>query len=302
MDRPEWYQRAIAAERQDAYVEVEGCRIHYASFNQGDETSQSEDKPGIVLLHGSNAHLEWWRFVAPFLTDDFNVVAMDLSGNGDSHWRERYSGELFAKEVMGVAEHAGLGRNPYIVGHSFGGYVTLETAYHFGDQLGGALFCDYTVAAPEQFEEWGNRAEENGPARPTRVYDDLDTALGRFRLMPEQPNQHPYVIDYVGRHSLRQVEGGWTWKFDPALFDYLSIGADQGEKLKHVQCRTAFLLGEHSEDYDHRNIAYTKELTGGKSPIYDIPGTYHHYMFDEPMAVVSAIKGILLSWSTQRVS
>ncbi|GIT39274.1 MAG: hypothetical protein Ct9H300mP8_04700 [Gammaproteobacteria bacterium] len=39
---------------------------------------------GYVLIHGSNAHLEWWRFVAPFLADQFRVVALDLSGNGDS--------------------------------------------------------------------------------------------------------------------------------------------------------------------------------------------------------------------------
>lgn len=294
MNRPEWFDRALAAERRDATVEVDGCPIHYATW--GDP-----GLPGLVLLHGSNAHLEWWRFVAPFLADQFHVAAMDLSGNGDSGWRERYSGELFAKEVMAVSQAAGHGPNPYVVGHSFGGYVTLETARHFGDQLGGVIFCDYTVTPPDIFTEWGNRAATNGPARPTRVYEDFETALGRFRLMPEQPSQHPEVIRYVGTHSLRQVEGGWTWKFDPALFDHLVIGADQDEKLKAITCRTAFVLGEHSEDYPPESVPYTRQVTAGRSPIFDLPGTYHHYMFDEPMAVVSAIKGLLLAWEAQDV-
>ncbi|MFT7546986.1 MAG: hypothetical protein ACI9VI_000816, partial [Candidatus Azotimanducaceae bacterium] len=45
MNKPEWYERAIAAKRTDAEVEVEGCKIHYATW--GDIS-----KPGIVLIHG----------------------------------------------------------------------------------------------------------------------------------------------------------------------------------------------------------------------------------------------------------
>ncbi len=67
-------------------------------------------KPGIAFVHGSNAHLEWWRFVAPFLADQFRVVALDLSGNGDSGWRDRYTGRNFADEVWAVCQAAELGR------------------------------------------------------------------------------------------------------------------------------------------------------------------------------------------------
>ncbi|SVD76775.1 uncharacterized protein METZ01_LOCUS429629, partial [marine metagenome] len=75
MNKPEWFDRAIFAKRVDAELEVEGCPIHYATW--GDI-----GKPGIVLIHGSNAHLEWWRFVAPFLAGQFRVAVIDLSGNG----------------------------------------------------------------------------------------------------------------------------------------------------------------------------------------------------------------------------
>jgi hypothetical protein len=27
-----------------------------------------------------------------------------------------------------------------------------------------------------------------------------------------------------------------------------------------------------------------------------VPGSYHHFMLDEPMATVTAIKGIILTW------
>jgi hypothetical protein len=38
------------------------------------------------------------------------------------------------------------------------------------------------------------------------------------------------------------------------------------------------------------------EITKGTLPIFIIPGTHHHFMFDEPMATVAAIKGIVLTW------
>lgn len=293
-DRPEWFNRALAAERQDGEVQVEGCPIHYATWGES-------GNPGIVLIHGSNAHLEWWRFVAPFLADQFRVVSIDLSGNGDSGWREVYTGELYAKEVKAVCEAASLGEKPFVVGHSFGGFVALETGYHFGHELGGIIFADFTVRSPEDYTEWGKRIEERGgePARPTRVYEDLNTALGRFRLMPEQPCQHPYVIDYIGRQSLRQVEGGWTWKFDPGMFDHLEMGRDQRDKFVDLRCRSALILGEHSGDDGAQSASYMKDISAGRLPAFMIPGAYHHFMFDEPVATVTGIKGILLDWVRQ---
>ena len=59
--------------------------------------------------------------IATFLADRFRVAALDLSGNGNSDWRERYSGELFAQEVWAVCEAVQLVPRPFVIGHSFGG-------------------------------------------------------------------------------------------------------------------------------------------------------------------------------------
>lgn len=293
-EKPAWFDRALSVPAEEADIEVDGCKIHYAAWGE-------KGKPGIVLVHGSNAHLEWWRFVAPFLADQFRVAALDLSGNGDSEWREKYAGDVFAREVIAVCEAAGLGANPIVCAHSFGGFVALETGHQYGDQLGGIIFADFTVSPPEQYVEWGLEYEKRGrePARPTRVYDDFDTALGRFRLVPAQPCQHPYIIDYLGRKSLRKVEGGWTWKFDPSLFDHLEMGMAQRDKFVGLACRSAIILGEHSEDGGAQSADYLNEISGGILPIFAIPETWHHFMFDEPMATVAAIKGIALSWRQQ---
>ena len=64
---PTWYQRALDVPSEACDVIVDGCTIHYVTWGE-------VGKPGIVLLHGSNAHLEWWRMVAPFLADHFRVA------------------------------------------------------------------------------------------------------------------------------------------------------------------------------------------------------------------------------------
>jgi pimeloyl-ACP methyl ester carboxylesterase len=288
---PFWYDRALATPSTPGDVDVDGVRIHY-------ETWGEVGRPGIALVHGSNAHLEWWRFVAPFLADQFRVVALDSSGNGDSGWRERYTGAQLAAEVRAVCDAAGLGERPFVVGHSFGGFVVLETAHRYGSELGGVIFMDFTVAPREQYVEWGMRAQREGVKanRKTRVYADRAAALARFRYLPEQPIRHACVRDYIAEKSLRAVEGGWTWKFDPALFDWLEMGVDQCEKFARLACRSAVILGEESADEGAFWADHMAAITAGRLPIMKIPGTHHHLMFDEPVAVAMATKAIVLDW------
>ena len=288
--RPAWFDRALTDRGEDGRALVDGIPIAYRAWGE-------RGRPGIALVHGSNAHLEWWRFVAPFLADQFRVVALDLSGNGDSGWRDRYTGRNFADEVWTVCQSAELGPRPFVVGHSFGGFVVLEAGHHYGERLGGIILADFTVSPPEDYTEWGGRAEREGKTRRvTRVYADVESALARFRLIPEQPCQHPYVVDYIARQSLRQVEGGWTWKFDPALFDHLEMGSDQCDKFVDLKCRSAVILGEHSDDSGAQSADYMARITAGILPIVTIPETFHHMMFDEPLATAMAIKAFALAW------
>ncbi len=293
-DLPFWFERALATPSESGNVDVAGANIVY-------ETWGEVGRPGIVLIHGSNAHLEWWRFTAPFLADKFRVAALDLSGNGDSDWRETYSGKLMADEVWAVCGAAQLGERPFVVGHSFGGFVALETGHYHSAELGGILFMDFTTAPPEEYLEWGMRAHREGvqPGRKLRVYEDKDTAMARFRFLPEQPGVHPAVLRHLAEHSLKQVEGGWTWKFDPTLFDHMAMGVDQRDKFAALKCRAALILGEYSEDEGAFYAEHMAEITSNLLPAITLPGTYHHMMFDDPMAVAMSIKLLLLEWHKQ---
>src|SRR3972149_6613131 len=71
--------------------------------------------------------------------------------------RSEYPRDIWAEEVMAVAEHAGIVGAPIVVGHSMGGFVTIAAAARYGDRLAGAVILDSPVRRPNPEEEEGGR-------------------------------------------------------------------------------------------------------------------------------------------------
>lgn len=285
---PAWFEQAVAVKPEAAWVDVAGASIRYLRW--GDRS-----RPGLLLVHGNAAHAEWWSFIAPFLASDYNVAALDLSGMGDSAHRPNYTMELFVEEELEVARAAGMFDHeepPVIVAHSFGGFATILAGAHHGDKLAGTVIVDSPVNPPDR---------PGGPPRrefrPHNVYPTLTEALARFRLAPEQPCENDYIVDHIARRSLKQVDGGWTWKFDPALWaSRFSIG-DTAERLRQTKCRIAIMRGEMSVLMPHEVGEYMFNLLGRAAPMIEIPQARHHVMLDQPLAFVAALRALLADWN-----
>jgi pimeloyl-ACP methyl ester carboxylesterase len=281
---PAWFARAVATPCEDRFVEVAGCRIHYLRW--GDE-----ERPGIVMVHGGAAHAHWWSFLAPLLLPDYRVAAIDLSGHGDSGRRAEYPRELWAGEVLAVAADAGFAGPPILVGHSMGGFVCIAAAVERGERLAGAVIIDSPVRRPDPEAVEG---AEGRSFRNPKVYPDRESALKRFRLVPEQPCENRYIVDHVAAHSLRAVPGGYTWKFDPAVFRRVTPRAAH-EILPSVRCRVALLRAQYglvTPDIGD----YMYELLDRNAPVVEIPECHHHLMLDQPLALVTALRALLADW------
>ena len=283
-DPPEWFREAVAAPFEDGVVGVAGCPIHYLKWGE-------PGRPGLVLVHGGAAHAHWWSFIAPQLTHDYQVVALDLSGHGDSGRREQYPREIWADEVMAVAEDAQLVGAPIVVGHSMGGFVCISAAARYGDRLAGAVILDSPVRRPDPEAEEGARGRA---FRNPKVYPHIETALQHYRVVPEPTCAEPYILDHIGRHSLRRVEGGWTWKFDPLVFRRFAPRAIH-EILPEVRCRVALFRAEFglvTPDIGD----YMYELLDRNAPVVEIPSAYHHLLLDQPLALIAGLRAILSDW------
>jgi pimeloyl-ACP methyl ester carboxylesterase len=281
---PEWFDAAIATKPQEREVTVDGTPIRYLSW--GDT-----EKPGLVFVHGGAAHAHWWSFIAPLFTSEWHAVAIHLSGMGDSGRRDDYSHETWAREVMAVSDDAGFPGPPVVVGHSLGGMVTIQTAATFGDKLAGAVIVDAPVRRPAPEEEEGRTGHA---FRLPGVYNTKEEAVEHFALVPRQPCDNEYIVSYIADKSVHETDKGWTWKFDPNIFDGTLVGLR--DQLTSVRCRVALFTGEKSVVVPRDTAAYMYDLMGRVSPLIEIPEAHHHLMLDQPLAFVAALRTLLADW------
>jgi pimeloyl-ACP methyl ester carboxylesterase len=280
---PAWFSAALAAPVQEGAITVDGASIAYRAWGDPDPDGRS-----IVLVHGGAAHSRWWDHIAPLLTAGWRVVAVDLSGHGDSDRRDRYSLDTWAREVLAVVAEAGSAAASVVIGHSMGGLVTLRLATLAGSQIAGAVAIDSPVRdmAPED-----RAARQHRAFGPLRVYPTPEAAVARFRPIPDQPTL-AYIADHVAATSIRAAEGGWTWKFDPNVFarDHLTP-----ELLTRLDCRVALFRAEHGLVTPQQGEVLYDRL-GRVAPVIEIPVAGHHIMLDQPVALVAALRTLLADW------
>ena len=94
---PDWFWEAVDTPAESRTIEVDECDVAYRFY-------PAPGKPGMLLIHGMNAHSRWWDFIAPQLTDQYQIAAMDLTGMGDSDYRYEYSSKTYAEEILAVAD------------------------------------------------------------------------------------------------------------------------------------------------------------------------------------------------------
>ncbi len=300
-DVPSWLEEALLVPREEGWVKSGGCDIHY--FRWG-----NPENPPLLLMHGFLAHARCFAFIAPFLAQQYHVVAFDLSGMGDSGVRESYPDPVRAAEVEDVARATGLFEHavkPIVIAHSYGGHVALTAMQDRHPLFGGLIICDLMVLRPERLRAHfatGKplRSDRN---RPNRIYPDYETARERYVLSPPQPVNVPCLFDYMAYHSLKQVEGGWTWKFDTSVFES-DFGVSermlkQGEMIAATPGRKAIVYGQDSVLFDDDSADYVRECGAAGVPIIGIPGARHHLMLDEPIAFVSVLRTVLAQWGVQ---
>ncbi len=285
-DAPDWFRRALAVPSTDATVDVDGP-IHYLAWGPSDTR-------GLVFVHGGGAHAHWWTHVAATFAEEFRVVAVDLSGHGESTHRDQYTLEQWTDEVIAAARAGSISGPPVIVGHSMGGFVTIATAARHAAEVSGVIVCDSPVTEPDP--EIGAYHLREAFGHP-RTYASIDDAVTRFRTVPAQEHYLDYVMDHVARRSLHAVDGGFQWKFDRRIFEQFGAGMRSIALpyLDDVACRLALLKSEHGLVTDDIGASMYERL-GRVTPIIEIPEAGHHAMLDEPLLLLTAIRTLLADW------
>ncbi len=101
--------------------------------------------PTVVLVAGFPQTCYAWRRVMPLLAPQFQVIALDLPGQGDSDKpAEGYDTMTAGRRVQALMETLGVRRYVF-VGHDIGSWVGYPYAHQFPDELRGLVLLDGNI-------------------------------------------------------------------------------------------------------------------------------------------------------------
>jgi pimeloyl-ACP methyl ester carboxylesterase len=139
-------RRSLPADR---FVRVGEQLVHVEQAGEGEP---------VVLIHGFGASTYSWRKVMPALAAAHRVVAIDLNGFGYTQRptnRASYTRESQAQLVLGTMDALGIDR-AHIVGHSYGGGITLYLAQRHPERFRTMVLVD--SSAPTYSDDRRSRA------------------------------------------------------------------------------------------------------------------------------------------------
>jgi len=268
----------------------------------------------LIFVHGTAAHCHWFDHIAPFLVaDGYDVVAIDLSGFGDSGTRDSLNTDMWAKEVVCVCQAAGLfdkdrGRKPVVVGHSLGSFVAEAVVQQYEDHFDGLIVMDGGIPHPFHWLLGDKIPSLRRPERK-REYPLSIVPQSRFKFMPPQQIRLPWLHEHIANKSVKYgpVAGTWTWKFDPSYQNKLEFGKaikvgvpEMILGLRNV--RVAVLYGRQSIVVNERTQNYMRMCLGEHISVIAIPDAEHHCFLDQPLACVTALRSILSEWGRSATS
>jgi len=283
-------RRALTMSPEHRSTVVDGCVIRWLAWGE-------PRGPAVLFVHGGAAHSWWWSFTAPLLADRHRVLAIDLSGHGDSGRRERYSFTTWAAEINAVLDVES-STDPVLVGHSMGGIVATVAAVHRQGPLAGLVLVD----APLSNAHISNFDGEHGTLGRTRTYRTKDEAVARFRPLPPQPVTSDELVAHIARHSVRRTpDGQWTWKFDPSAFTRIQPDrpAELWSLIHRLTCPVGAIVAERSTVVIPQDRARLTGPQDGSHPriACQLLDGNHHVMLDRPVELVQALRALLDEWS-----
>jgi pimeloyl-ACP methyl ester carboxylesterase len=188
-------QRDSKATGTGAYAELNGLNLYYERHGSG--------RP-LVLLHGGLGAGEMFGPILPALSQQHEVVLVDLQGHGHTADIDRpIDVRLMADDIAALIDHLALDR-PDLVGYSLGGGVAFFTAVKYPQKVGKLVMAAANVrrdAIPA--EMLAQQAQVNSDAaefmKNTPMYELYE------RLAP-RPEDFGRLLDKIGESMSKDFD------------------------------------------------------------------------------------------------
>lgn len=201
---PDWFDPAVFDSATTHTLTSVGARIRY-------RTGGSGDGPRLVFVHGGRAHSTWWAHqIALFGQEPPKWAALDLSGHGDSGWRDEYRAQVWLDELDAVARALSVDDDLILVGHSLGGMLSILLAAR------GTVPLDRVVAVDAVPLDPGMAQGRPEPSLSKASYPSLGEGAAAFSSRSARAGWPGWLARFVGERSLRRDGDAWVWRHDNA--------------------------------------------------------------------------------------
>ena len=236
----------------------------------------------VIFLHGFCESNMIWEDLSEALSDEFRVVCPDLPGFGKSPLPEKpFTLSEIGNVIIAWAKNLGIGK-ALVIGHSLGGYISLEILRNNPDFAPGiGLFNSSAFADPDEKKENRNKLIE---FIKTNGVEPLLTTFVHSLFYPETAKNHQKVIDRI-------LEEGKSIRPE-AVINYAAAMRDRRDGIN--------LLKKHPDDilliageYDQNvPLEKTKEMAAmlNKDNVYIMPRSAHMSVFEQRERCYQAIR------------
>lgn len=185
---------------------ADGLEISFSMQGSGDAC--------ILLVHGWTNNNTIWDQQLPVLTEEYQVVAVDLAGHGKSaNNRNNWTMSAFGEDIAAVV-HAAKLKNVILVGFSMGGSAVLEAAKLLPEQVVGIILAE-AINNPEDqvpppVAQWIDSTFMDLIENPTV---EKAMSLGFFVNDPEESMQKVKSMldrDQTGWHEMLLENISWS--------------------------------------------------------------------------------------------
>lgn len=175
---------------EEIFTKVGDYKIRYFESKVKDKGMQKN----LLFIHGLGSSSERWLDIPEALSRYFHTIAVDLIGFGGSDKPQNinYSIETFKKFILDFITTISLDdKKIFLIGHSLGGYIALETALSMAENRGNKELIEKLVlidssgllkAPTPLLEEYLDAAMNPTHAKVKCVFEKL--AAHPWRLLP----------------------------------------------------------------------------------------------------------------------
>jgi pimeloyl-ACP methyl ester carboxylesterase len=237
-----------------------------------------------LLIHGGGTNALMWMPLAPYLTDDFHVYAVDNPDqpNRSMGIRPFLDIQEYVSFISEVIDALGLSR-PYVAGLSQGGWISLNLA----------------LSAPERVSKLVCMAPVFGlyPPRPALLRSTLLVGLlPTHRRVRKYLNLYTASAGHADSHLFESyIEMVYRmlkcYRFPRTMMKHPLLTEEQ---LHRIGCPTIIMVGEREIIYDPvEALERAKRNIPGVRTIL-VPEAGHSLHYDRPAEIADVMRGFLL--------